>query len=310
MQAYLPQCLESCLNQTEKSIQIIAVDDCSPDNCRQIIQEYSEKDSRVIGVYPKSNGGPGISRQRGMELATGEWLYFLDGDDFLSHDTISGLLETQKRTNADFVCGNFRHFSEDGMKMPRVEYSGKGVHMIEVTNDLREVYRHQGFLSNSQGRLYRRDMLMKSEVRFDNVLRYGEDTLYFTELMLRLRPHIAIDYDHDGYCYRQRTSSIMHDTTLESRLNQLSRLIEKTDELSRDLGYARILTARKSAEYIWTIKKFSKNRCEARNNLQALRESKFFGEILQPVLCQYGKFKHRLLIKLISKGFYGAIRFW
>ena len=79
---YLEECLKSVINQTLKVIEIICIDDGSTDNSPDILKEYSEKDGR-IRIYSQTNKGQGAARNRGIDLAKGEYVYFIDSDDFM-----------------------------------------------------------------------------------------------------------------------------------------------------------------------------------------------------------------------------------
>ena len=82
VEKYLDRCMESLLNQTLKDIEIILVDDGSPDNCPQICDEYAKKDSRVKVVH-KVNAGLGYARNSGLDVASGEYVAFVDSDDYV-----------------------------------------------------------------------------------------------------------------------------------------------------------------------------------------------------------------------------------
>lgn len=89
---YLPKCLNSIINQTYKNIEIILVDDGSTDNSGKICDEYSEKDNRIV-VLHKENGGQSDVRNKGLEIAHGEYICFVDSDDYLEEDALSILIE-------------------------------------------------------------------------------------------------------------------------------------------------------------------------------------------------------------------------
>src|SRR5689334_24878136 len=96
VQAYLHECLESVLGQSCPDLELIAVDDCSPDACGALIDEFAARDSRVLAVHLPENVGLGRARNAGLDRATGDYLIFLDSDDTLTPDalrTIAGRLE-------------------------------------------------------------------------------------------------------------------------------------------------------------------------------------------------------------------------
>ena len=85
VEAYLPKCVNSILEQTYKKIEIILVDDGSPDNCGKICDEYAKKDERIKVIH-KENGGLVSARNAGYDVATGDWMMYVDGDDWLDAD--------------------------------------------------------------------------------------------------------------------------------------------------------------------------------------------------------------------------------
>ena len=82
VEKYLKQCVESIINQTLKDIEIILVYDCSPDNCPQMCDDYARRDNR-IKVLHKKNGGLSSARNAGIEVATGDYIGFVDSDDYI-----------------------------------------------------------------------------------------------------------------------------------------------------------------------------------------------------------------------------------
>lgn len=102
VEQYLDRCVESIINQSYSNLQIILVDDGSPDNCPQMCEEWAEKDSR-IEVFHKENAGLGLARNSGMDLAKGEYVTFVDSDDYIALNTIERLCGLAKENNSD-VC--------------------------------------------------------------------------------------------------------------------------------------------------------------------------------------------------------------
>ena len=102
---YLEQCLDSLVGQTLQDIEIIGVDDGSPDTSGAILDRYAAKDSRVKPIH-KKNGGVSAARNDGIEAATGEYIFFCDGDDWLPLDACQLLWEEAEKTGADMVFGD------------------------------------------------------------------------------------------------------------------------------------------------------------------------------------------------------------
>lgn len=108
VEKYLDRCIESIVNQTYKNIEIILVDDGSPDNCPQMCDEWAKKDERIKVVH-KQNGGVSTARNAGLDIATGEYIQFVDSDDFLELNACEILISNMKNTNADLVVANFKN---------------------------------------------------------------------------------------------------------------------------------------------------------------------------------------------------------
>ncbi|MFI5685633.1 CDP-glycerol glycerophosphotransferase family protein [Streptomyces sp. NPDC051636] len=98
VQAYLPECLDSVLSQSYPDLELITVDDCSPDACGAVIDEYAARDGRVRAVHLPENQGLGRARNTGLEHATGDYLVFLDSDDTLTPDALRAIADRIKET--------------------------------------------------------------------------------------------------------------------------------------------------------------------------------------------------------------------
>ncbi len=109
---FLPECLDSCLNQTLKEIEIICVDDGSTDNTLKILQEYEKKDDRIKVIH-QENQGLSISRNKAMEIATGEYVQFVDADDWIETDTCSSLWIYAKLYGLDMLSFSSIEFKND-----------------------------------------------------------------------------------------------------------------------------------------------------------------------------------------------------
>ena len=105
VEKYIDKCINSIINQTYKNLEIILVDDGSPDNCGKICDEYAKKDNR-IKVTHKENGGVSSARNIGIKNATGDWLTFVDADDWIENNFVEQLLKIGNQENAEIVlCG-------------------------------------------------------------------------------------------------------------------------------------------------------------------------------------------------------------
>lgn len=125
VEEYLPRCLESCIAQTYRNIEILVVNDGSKDQSLQIIQSFQEKDPRVI-LIDKENQGLYRARISGVQKASGRFLFFLDGDDYLPSDAVECLLDKAVLHSMDLVVANF-YKEENGVVTPIPSFSMRRV---------------------------------------------------------------------------------------------------------------------------------------------------------------------------------------
>ena len=111
VEAYLEQCIESIVHQTYTNLEIILVDDGSPDRCPQIIDEWAGRDSRIIPIH-KENGGQSSARNMGLDIATGEYITFVDSDDMLETDGIQILYKGITEYNAEISSGGLKQIRD------------------------------------------------------------------------------------------------------------------------------------------------------------------------------------------------------
>ncbi len=118
---YLRQCVDSILAQTFRDFELILVDDGSPDNCGKICDDYAARDSR-IKVVRQGNGGPSAARNAGLDLARGEYVAFVDSDDYIHEEMFETLLSALVRSAAGIVICNYERVSDDGTVIDEVVF--------------------------------------------------------------------------------------------------------------------------------------------------------------------------------------------
>ena len=116
VEKYLDRCIFSIINQTYQDLEIILVDDGSPDNCPQICDDYARKDSRIKVIH-KKNAGLGMARNTGIDHATGEYICFFDSDDYVELDTIATCVATATEHNADVVLFGHDRVTNEGKQI-------------------------------------------------------------------------------------------------------------------------------------------------------------------------------------------------
>lgn len=154
VEQYLEKCIENLINQTYKNVEIILVDDGSPDNCPLICDEFAQKDSRIV-VLHKTNGGLSDARNAGLKIAKGEWIVFIDSDDFVHLQMIEILMDTATKYEADLAWCSIKETDENGYA-DNIKIEGD--EQLEVLNDNNTVV-----MTNSEAEEKFFSMAMKQE---------------------------------------------------------------------------------------------------------------------------------------------------
>lgn len=135
LEKYLPRCLDSLVNQTLQEIEIICVDDGSIDSAPQIIDEYAKKYPNKVKAFHKENGGEFTTRNYGLEIATGEYVTFVDTDDYVEPNWAEKLYNAAKESNADMAVCGFERIDLNTGKVVSTNMTQYGNVVKEITND-------------------------------------------------------------------------------------------------------------------------------------------------------------------------------
>ena len=181
---YIDKCIESLVNQTYKNIEIILVDDGSSDNSPALCDEWSKKDGRIIVIH-KTNGGVSSARNAGIDNATGDYIQFLDGDDYLNADTIEYSVKTAEENDADIVSFGMQMVS-DG-KIVNSWTNENGSYVIDAENDYYKLFFEvmcNNFLFHSScAKLMKTSIIKDNNLSFDTRHSFAEDFQFTTAYM-------------------------------------------------------------------------------------------------------------------------------
>lgn len=201
VESYLERCIDSIINQTYSNLEIILVNDGSTDSSGSICEQYSEKDSRIKVIH-KKNGGLSDARNVGLDVATGEFISFIDSDDWVSRTMFSEMVE-QFIDNVDIVGAKFIE-SSGQIEQSLINDSGQ-VLIFSGEAALKAHLNGKYFYISVWNKLYRRELF--EQLRFP-VGRLAED-LYITHKLLIKSRQVAF-IDKTVMYYFQREGSIMH----------------------------------------------------------------------------------------------------
>ncbi|OWT33821.1 hypothetical protein BGI41_00455 [Methanobrevibacter sp. 87.7] len=195
---YLRKSIDSVLNQTMKDLEIICINDGSTDNSLDILKEYEDK-YEFIKVYSHENQGAGISRNEGIKIAKGEYIAFLDADDYyINKESLEKLYNTGKLNNANLVSGNIKIINSKGE--------------VKTTSDSK-YYKNNIIIKPEEygipwyfyKNIYKREFLISNNIYFPNLI-IGEDSVFLAKSLSKLDCIYIVNIDLYGYCYKDNTN--------------------------------------------------------------------------------------------------------
>lgn len=184
---YLDKCLSSVVNQTFLDIKVIIVNDGSTDNSLEICKKYALKDSRIT-LINKANEGVSVARNIGIELAEGEWIYFLDSDDFLDLDTFEYLMKEVFSSNADIIQFGLRSYSNSTLireKKPSSKKEYQNLKKFIHENELKPVSACLHFFNLK--------VIKQNNILFNTNLKHGEDMLFVYSMYCHAQKVLVLD---------------------------------------------------------------------------------------------------------------------
>lgn len=213
VEKYLERCIESLIYQTMEEIQIILVDDGSTDKSSSICDAYAKKDKRILAIH-KENEGQGIARNHGLKNAMGEYVCFLDSDDYYEPDTCEVLYQHLKDTNADLCCFGYQIDDKVGnlVRRPLIRekiYQGKevtGDFILHYFGDLPEDDNLRGFSSCMSA--FRTSIIKENKLEFPSERKVlSEDTIFSLEFCKHVECVTTLSQVFYHYCQNAESFS-------------------------------------------------------------------------------------------------------
>ena len=212
---YLPQCLDSIINQSFADFEIVAVDDGSPDNCAKILETYSEKDNR-IKVVTKPNGGLVSARKAGFLKCTGNYVLNVDSDDYIADGLLEKLYDIIQKHNPDIISFDYIYFDNVQSKNVRCQYKYglyDGDALCEISDNI--IYDKNLPSLNMSGMPYgvalkaiRREKLAAPQLSVPDSVTIGEDLAVTSKILSECNSLYISDFL--GYYYRRNEKSMVH----------------------------------------------------------------------------------------------------
>lgn len=239
VEKYIHKCVESILVQTLTDFELLLVDDGSPDNCGEICDEYAKKDNRVIVIH-KENGGLSEARNVAIDRAKGEYLTFIDSDDYVSDNHLETMYTALKKTDSDIALANITSFDDEGYDES----------LYKPTNEMKTLVSKDVFTTinrpNACAKLYKKSIY--SDIRFP-VGRLYEDVFIWHDVLAKVSRIVLTGTN--SYFYYYRNDSIMHQEyklqftdiidALEFRIKKLEELgLQDLANENREFIYSRV----------------------------------------------------------------------
>lgn len=261
MEAYLSECLDSVLAQTYPHLQIICVNDGSRDRSQEILDEYAKKDPRIVPII-KENGGLSSARNRGLEEATGEYVMFLDSDDWLDLDICRKAVLEMEQNQVDLVMWSYiREFLDhskpsDVLGKERLYFDAEGVRKLHrrlfglVGEELADPSKGD-IIVTAWGKLYRRELIRGIE--FIDTKKVGtEDSLYNIQALRNVRSAVFIP---EYGCHYRKYNTASLTTAYNPRLfegwqNMYALMAEQIERYDLPAEYREALANRRAVNLI------------------------------------------------------------
>lgn len=248
---YLPQCLDSLIGQTYQNLEIILVDDASADTSLDICLRYQERDARIRVIKKEKNAGISAARNAGIEVCRGQYIYFLDSDDFILPETLTRMYEAIVKNDADIaICA-----------MERVDVSGRGIEVLTLPEiactDVKKVYEllSQGSMTCMvQTKLYRRRLFEK--LRFPVGKQY-EDVFIFGDALKQCQRVTILSEAYFKYrihaeAFSKRPYELKHMDVIEAFVKLYQDMkADQTEYLwyAKHAAYTRLIDAIKKCQF-------------------------------------------------------------
>lgn len=242
VEQFIDRCVDSILSQTFSDFELFLVDDGSPDKCGEICDEYAKKDDRIIVIH-KENGGLSDARNVAIDVAKGDYLIFIDSDDYVSDNHLESLYTALKETDSDMAVANITSFSDEKIdeEFYKPTESRKVLSGKEVFSTI--------YQPCAQAKLYKRSLF--DGIRYP-VGRLYEDTFIYHDILARVNSLVLTGIN--TYYYLVRRDSIMHQEyklaftdivdSIELRIKKLEELgLQDLADDNREFIYSRVAVA-------------------------------------------------------------------
>lgn len=206
---YIRQCVEALINQTLYQCEFIFINDGSYDNSLSILLEYKELDSR-IRVITQKNQGVSVARNRGLREAIGDYIGFVDGDDYIENDYFERLYNTSKKNKSDIVFANWKSMQDGHGNILRLPFE-KNINLDKnyMKENIYQFFIENDSLNSVCNKIYKRSLIINNKIMFPKWVALGEDAAFNIKAFTHANNCYYLDYA--GYHYREVEGSATRD---------------------------------------------------------------------------------------------------
>ena len=253
VEKFLDKCIESIVNQTYKNLEIILIDDGSPDNCPEICDKWSKIDKRIVVIH-KINSGVSAARNTGIKNSNGKFITFVDADDYLERDIINKALYKIQSTNSQLCQWGYSIIKDNKkIKGPDIFYnkSDKEKLYASVISYRQNEFELGTYFRAVWGKLFYTDLIKDNNILFEDDLYIGEDAIFLLKYLSYINDLCVVNLA--GYNYRELDSSAVHrykSDLLSQNLLQLKR-IEDFLSINKIENSNNICTS--MASFVWGV---------------------------------------------------------
>lgn len=308
---YLPRCLDSLLAQSYRKLEIIVVDDGSEDATAAVCDRYAMQHDNIKVIHQQQNEGPSGARNKGLAIARGDYIGFVDGDDWIEPDMYGAMLKACEERGTDIAVCSYRQIGAENVKE---RFSGK--EYVLTQEEALEIYicdnRQFHIYHSVWSKLFRRNVIEGMEFPAG---RKSEDIVYTTKALLNISSCVFLDLPY--YNYRvNRKGSIMNEQVKERRFQDEIPFWREQTELLREAGFLEL--SEKAAYYFYRRLLFyyvdfrdRKMKTAGAEIVMLLRKEK--GEIKQVYQKGFAAAGDRVRMKLAlawPEGYYGIVKIY
>ena len=241
VEKYLDRCVESVVNQTYPNLEILLVDDGSPDCCPEMCEAWARKDPRIKAIH-KQNAGLGFARNTGIENASGEYICFIDSDDYIERNTVEMCVSRLTQDRTDLAIYGYQSVAPDGScssitapHCPKSIYRGPEVQEIFLPQLISPMKGNWGILMSSWCCLYSMERIRSSKFRFVSEREIiSEDVYSLLKFYKHVRSVSVLSEVFYDYCVNE--TSLTH-TYRKDRYEKIRYFYQESLKLVEELGY-------------------------------------------------------------------------